>query len=380
MRSRFFIVQFLLAATTCVAEMPVPKADETGMVPADLILGNMNSFPGHAGIYLGKWKKLPAPLRTKYARLYDDIIIYSRNEALRDSFLIIDSYMPWVGIRSFAEQFTNYYTGHGRRVLNPTGALSWESKRGGAIQYHDPWKRPGSSLPIADRRRWKILDEALMCAQKRVGYAQERLLGIFPKYWDMMKEKIKDKPNYKAFKIDCITFCHWVHWRGAKIDLSSGSKLLPVMLPGDYDTMGHKYNLYRAVLLEPVYVEAALLGKWKGTRIVTNPKGTRTQECAYEVLIHPTEEGKFYFYPLHPTTLERRGRMPDPAAVAFERQPSDQLYMRAARRSTSGSYAYTGRYDPKNDRLTYVIKYTGRRGHRMTYSCVMNRAKYVKQP
>src|SRR5262245_413679 len=88
-----------VALTTRLYSEEAPTADETGMVPGDLVFGNQNTFPGHVGIYIGKWESLPESLRTKYAEAYENAIIYSSDEGLKKSFLVADAYSPRTSLR-----------------------------------------------------------------------------------------------------------------------------------------------------------------------------------------------------------------------------------------------------------------------------------------
>ncbi len=65
--------------------------------------------------------------------------------------------------------------------------------------------------------------------------------------------------------MDCITSAHVVYFRGGGIILSDGGDPNYPVLPGEADEVAAKDYRYRAVMLEPVYVEEVLAGKWKGT-------------------------------------------------------------------------------------------------------------------
>ncbi len=120
---------------------------------------------------------------------------YSYDPALKDSHLIADSYAPRVAIRSFAEQFTEFFTGHGTRALNPAGALKFEGSKGGAIEWQDPKGRSlDQSLPLKDKRRWKIIEEALRCAEIGVKYGSDITLGVFPTQWAKLS---KESPSFR---------------------------------------------------------------------------------------------------------------------------------------------------------------------------------------
>ncbi|MCW8129850.1 MAG: hypothetical protein KIS92_05795 [Planctomycetota bacterium] len=278
MNRRLFHALLVLVALACVPALaenePAPKADETGMVPGDLVLGNMSSFPGHAGIYLGKWKNLPVALREKYAEAFEQCVIYSYDEGLKDSFLVVDSYAPRVAVRSFAEQFTEFFTGHGSRALHPTGALKFEGDKGAAIEWTDPthWNQKRQSLPLDDPRRWRVVEEALKCAVAKVKYGSDFVAEVFPAQWAKTLAR-KDQVKYEEMTMDCITMAHVVYWKGAGINLqpkvasATGEKPMPLawpLLPLAIDATAEQKFMKRAVLLEPVYREAVFSGKWKG--------------------------------------------------------------------------------------------------------------------
>lgn len=233
-----------LSGACARAEEPAPKADETGMVPGDVVTGNMSTFPGHVGIYIGKWKSLPEPLQQKYAKVLDQVVLYSKNEALKDSFLVADSYAPSVRLRSFAEQFTGYFSG-GPRTVKPKGALAWEGNSGAAIAW--------PNLAIGDLKRWRIVEEALKMCELKVAYEDAH------KQLDTTRFA---NAEYKDMKLDCIAFCHVAYNKGAGISLDVS--WWPIHTPAQMLEHATEKNLKRAVMFEPVYAEAVALGKWGG--------------------------------------------------------------------------------------------------------------------
>ena len=111
---------------------PVPQADETGMVPGDVVMGNLSGFPGHAGIYLGKWNKLPQRLQDAYKGIFNDEDLagtMSGNAELMDSYLIVDSYAPRVAIRPLCEQFTGYTLLLGQEASEKQAGILWREAR-----------------------------------------------------------------------------------------------------------------------------------------------------------------------------------------------------------------------------------------------------------
>lgn len=126
MRQGLLTAALSLLPGAAKAEEPAPRADETGIVPGDIVSGNTTTYPGHVGIYIGKWKALPEPLQQKYSKVLEQTVLYSRNDAIKDSFLVADSYAPAVRLRSFAEQFTAFFTGGPPRVLKRVSSKTQE--------------------------------------------------------------------------------------------------------------------------------------------------------------------------------------------------------------------------------------------------------------
>ncbi len=245
----------------CVPAMAIGP-DETGMVPGDAVLGNITNFPGHAGIYIGKWDGLPARLKTQYKKAFDDAIIRSRDHGLKTSFLVVDSMGgKGVRVRSFAEQFTGYMpTGQNPTLKN---ALHWEARSGSALRW--------PSLTDSDERRWLIVEEALKAAVARIPYdgshMQRATMAMMPEVregislWQEGIKSAKGQSDYSNVNaLDCIALVHVAYWRGARIDLDVS--WTPWHTPEQLYTFALNNNIRRTVDLEPVYMEAAISGLW----------------------------------------------------------------------------------------------------------------------
>lgn len=235
----------LLAGVARAAEAAGLTGDETGMVPGDIVLGNMNTFPGHAGIYIGKWKRLPQRLQDQYAGVHEAIVIRSRDEGLKDTYLVVDSDGGrGVRVTPFVEQFTGYLP-KGAKAPNLTAALQWESEKGGALQWE--------SLAVDDERRWNIVEEALKAAAARVPYPTVHT-QMETTFWN------SGVPYEELDSMDCTGLVHVVYYRGAGIDVDVS--WMPLHTPGQLYDQSESHHLRRAVLLDPVWREAALLGVW----------------------------------------------------------------------------------------------------------------------
>ena len=87
-----WILLLTLASLTAVlpAAEPAPQADEVGIVPGDIVLGNIANFPGHAGIYVGRWKDLPSSIRDRFEGVKEQVLLRSRDIGLAESFLVAE--------------------------------------------------------------------------------------------------------------------------------------------------------------------------------------------------------------------------------------------------------------------------------------------------
>ncbi|MCF4165006.1 hypothetical protein L2U69_05055 [Zavarzinia compransoris] len=237
---------------------------DIGIVPGDVVLGNIVHFPGHAGIYIGRWEELPADIQADFADVYDAVLIRSRDYGLADSHLVVDA----IGgrgttLRSFTEQFTGYLP-NGAQAGKLPASLHWEAKTGGAIAW------PG--LGTDDPRRWAIVREALEAARANVPYEGSHFQLETTNFSSVERrvEWIDGIKNSEAAALpydqiesgfDCITLVHVVYWRAAQIDLDVSFKFwhTPEQLHEEAKAKGY----YRAVLFEDLFLDAALLGKWK---------------------------------------------------------------------------------------------------------------------
>jgi hypothetical protein len=255
----------LVSSTLVVAGSAQTRSDYSiGIVPGDIVLGNISNFPGHAGIYVGRWHDLPEDIQTDFASIYEDVLVRSRDVGLADSHLVVDA----IGgrgttLRSFTEQFTRYLP-TGARSGRLENALRWEASTGGAVAW------PG--LGTDDPRRWEIVREALEAARAQVPYEgshwqwettnlgtpEERRVWI-----DGIKtDEVRSIP-YSQIRgaFDCITLVHVVYWRGAGIDLDVS--WLPWHTPQQLYATAKSENYLRAVVFEELYLDAAILGKWR---------------------------------------------------------------------------------------------------------------------
>ncbi len=254
---RLFVFMWLMASPSMAIE-----ADETGMVPGDIVFGNVVNFPGHAGIYIGKWTGLPANLQAKYKQAFDETIIRSRDHGLKNSFLVVDSMGgKGVRVRSFVEQFTGYMpTGQSTTLKN---ALRWEAKTGGAMRW--------PALATGDSRRWNVVEEALKAAMAHVPYdgshwqlatttrMPEVREGI--SFWQEGIQEAKSLTSYDdSAGLDCIALVHVAYWRGARLDLDVSWK--PWHTPEQLYIYSLQNNLLRNTELGPVFAEAAVNGLW----------------------------------------------------------------------------------------------------------------------
>lgn len=250
-RSRLWCFLFLLllgsgGIASADDPLPAPEADATGMVPGDIVFGNMNTYPGHVGVYIGKWENLPESLRTRYAGLKDQILVRSRDVGLKSSFLVVDSDGGrGVRLTSFVEQFTDYLP-KGAKGPDLKGALKWESNRGGAVEW--------TGLATGDPRRWAIVEEAFKAATAKVPYEDSH---------GQWQTTIFGGREYSAMSgLDCIAMVHVVYSRGAQIDLDVS--WAPWHDPGQlFSAAGSQQLLRTEVDLKPVFREAAIVGNWK---------------------------------------------------------------------------------------------------------------------
>ena len=247
--------------------LPEPVADVTGMVPGDIVFGNMNTYPGHVGIYIGKWELLPESIKTTYQNVYEQVLIRSRDEGLKSSFLVVDS-DGGRGSRltSFVEQFTGYLP-KGANGPNLKGALEWESKKGGAVAWQ--------GVPDNDPRRWKIVEESLKAAAAKVPYEDAHLQWQSTRFGGA---------EYSAMKgMDCISLIHVVYYRATEIDLDSS--WAPFHDPGQLYEAAQAANALRSTDLKPVFTEAAIVGKWKLSLRSTTPASTVKMDGDYCVAL-----------------------------------------------------------------------------------------------
>lgn len=237
---------------------------DIGIVPGDVVLGNIVHFPGHAGIYIGRWEELPADIRAEFADVFDAVLIRSRDYGLADSHLVVDA----IGgrgtiLRSLTEQFTGYLP-NGAQAGKLAAALHWEAKTGGAIAW------PG--LGTDDPRRWAIVREALKAARANVPYEGSHFqfestyfasVERRAEWIDGIKDSEVAAMPYDRIEsgFDCITLVHVVYWRGARIDLDVSVKFWHT--PEQLDQEARANGYYRAVLFEDLFLDAAVRGKWK---------------------------------------------------------------------------------------------------------------------
>ena len=237
---------------------------DIGIAPGDIILGNMSHFPGHAGIFIGRWVDLPQGLQDEFADVLNAVLIRSGDWGLVDSYLVVDS-MGGSGVmlRSFVEQFTGYLP-TGRPRGNLEAANRWEGQSGGAIAWPD--------LPDNSPQRWAIVAEALEAARANVPYESGTSFNI-PLYGSVSAHmqwattmRQSDNVSYAdlEYGLDCIALVHIVYWRGAGIDLDTS--ILPWHTPDDLATTALMRGLYRDVDLEPARFDAMTLGKWAITQ------------------------------------------------------------------------------------------------------------------
>jgi len=257
-----------LVTTLLILQIQPPLARaggpfDIGILPGDVVLGNIANFPGHAGIFIGRWQDLPEALQARYADVYERVLIRSRDHGLADSYLVVDSIGGrGVTLRSFAEQFTGYLP-NGAKRGSIKQALRFEASMGGAVAW--------PSLGKDDAKRWSIVEEALKAARARIPYdgshAQAASMagyGSRVEWVDGIKTRTRDVVDYDMMQkdgLDCITLVHVVYWRGAGIDLDVS--WAPWHTPEQLHGTAKKAGYLRAVLFEDVFTDAALLGKWE---------------------------------------------------------------------------------------------------------------------
>lgn len=222
--------------------LPPPAADETGMVPGDLVLGHANTYPGHVGIYVGKWRRLPEPLRTAYAAVYDQILIRSQDIGLKYTYLAIDS-DGGRGVRlvPLVEQFTDYLP-KAAKAVDLKGARRFEGGMGGAVAWPE--------LPGNDPRRWRIVEEALKAARAKVPYEDSHL--------QLTTTWLQSGAPYESMRLDCTALVHVAYYRGAGISLDVS--WAPWHDPAQLYAEAKAKNLFRAVIVYYPFVDAAVLG------------------------------------------------------------------------------------------------------------------------
>lgn len=222
-----------------------------GIAPGDVVLGNIDTYPGHAGIFIGRWRDLPEYIQSRYSDVFSAVLIRSRDWGLVDSYLVVDS-MGGRGVRlaSFVEQFTGYLPTLSRTTYLDRAA-QWESEHGGAVAW------PG--LGADDPRRWAIVEEALQAARARVPYDDSHL------QWATVNLSGYADLPYENFSegLDCIALVHTVYQRGAGIDLDTSWWPFhePHML---YETALGRGMLRRTDLSHARF-EALVQGRWRLT-------------------------------------------------------------------------------------------------------------------
>jgi hypothetical protein len=359
-----------------------PKADLTGMVPGDVLMGNLDSFPGHAGIYVGKWHLLPEALRKRYDKLHKHYFdTKMRTEALRDSYLVIDSYPGrHVKIASFAEQFTHYIL---EDEVEAIGALMWKSKHGAAIAY----------LEDDDMRRWRVIEEALKMIDAGVMYPEipeNPTAQDVRNYRQKAAEEAHLNDPYGTHDMDCITMVYVAYWRGAQMKLEAkgekwaldkyahmlklrgdprlkkyeGSSVSAPVVKGRmswWDTRGK-------VEFKPVYLEAALLGPWVGRPGATT--GGETVKKPFGVMINfrtsgDKEESAKEFELLEFDPRDRKVLSDKPLVALATLKPNKEIALEGSK----GASVYRYTFHPLGGKL-YVEngldqggKYTTVRGY-----------------
>jgi hypothetical protein len=239
-----------------------PAIAGIGIAPGDILLGNIDNYPGHAGIFIGRWRDLPERVQQEYADVFNEVLIRSGDWGLADSYLVVDSMGDGVRVRSFVEQFTGYRPTGARRVYLENAA-QWESQTGAAVAW------PG--LADDDPRRWAIVAEALEAARARVPYESGRMIEVpfmddvdltVHDQWPTAMFGLYDGVPYSQISVglDCISLVHVVYWRGAGIDLDTS--WAPWHTPEQIYSVAIERNLVRPVDLSHARFDALTLGNW----------------------------------------------------------------------------------------------------------------------
>lgn len=260
------------AACGLLSAAAICRADMTGMVPGDVVIGNLTETgPGHAGIYIGRWTLLPQELRTRYGKVLEAAAVRSGSVEILDSYLVVDS-MPGRGVRisPMIEQFTDYHGGTNAyypnlKKFDLLGALRFENDKGLALRW--------GSLPNKDERRNKIIEMALQCAEARVPYDDRH--GQLAT--TIVGESLRSMAEGSGLKLDCIAFCHFAYWKGAKIDLDVS--MMPFHSPSQLYDYAKAKQMWRSVSFLPLLRDAAYLGTWKPADISIKTSGMTNDEA-----------------------------------------------------------------------------------------------------
>jgi hypothetical protein len=265
---------FLAMAAACglLSSATLSLADMTGLVPGDVVISNITEAgPGHAGIYIGRWCLLPKDLQARYANVLEAAAVRSGSVEILDSYLVVDS-MPGRGVRvsPMIEQFTDYHGGTNAyypnlKKFDLLGALRFENDKGLALRWE--------SLPDKDARRYKIVEMALQCAEARVPYDDEH--GQLAT--TMVGESLRSLAGGSGLKLDCIAFCHFAYWKGARIDLDVS--MMPFHAPSQLYDYAKKNQMWRPFSFLPLLRDAAYLGTWKPTDISIKTSGMTKDEA-----------------------------------------------------------------------------------------------------
>lgn len=305
-----------------------------GIAPGDIVLGNMSYEPGHAGIFIGRWRDLPDYIQSRYSHVLSDVIVRSGDWGLVDSYLVVDSIAEGVRLRSFTEQFTGYYPNNADSGILPD-ASQWESTSGGAIAW------PG--LSVDDPRRLAIVEEALQAAAAEIPYDLTFL------QWASVFEQYAEIP-YERFDVgmDCITLVHVAYYRGAGIDLDTS--WLPYHAPGQIYEEALTNGYFRPVDLMHARHDALMTGRWRLSQTSLQVSGGQpiSDELQALMSIEPAvyafwpDGDSFYFsfpatLPVDQGMWETSGWTP-----RLERQPDGSAVFTIT--NANSSFSLTGRF------------------------------------
>jgi hypothetical protein len=170
------------------------------------------------------------------------------------------------------EQFTGYHGGTNAyypnlKKFDLVGALQFENDRGLVLRWN--------SLPDNDPRRYRIVEMALQCAWARVPYDDQH--GQLAS--TMVGESLRRMAGGVGLKLDCIAFCHFAYWKGAKIDLDVS--MMPFHAPVQLYDHAKKNQLWRPTSFKPLVWDAAYLGTWKPVKINVQTSGMSSDEAAH---------------------------------------------------------------------------------------------------